>query len=194
MGIPTASASRQATDAVNAFYAEERDHHFELVSHEAIQIMLEVMPPFVTHMRSAFESMQQMMSSVRAATQAVAPYGEMVMRVKSAEDSATALDFGPELTPEETERLDREHPTDCITGHPHHYILNDDHSECPCGGHSTECTTWNVPGEAHPATICGITRTLCQHHPRHLYRQPCSHDPHTSPVGIDPFRARGHDG
>jgi len=64
-------------------------------------------------------------------------------------------------------------PDDRITGAPYHVIINGDHDACACGGHLTTCETWNIPYWRHKATICGITRTLCIHEPRHTYSEPC---------------------
>lgn len=66
------------------------------------------------------------------------------------------------------------HPDDEITGEPHHVVINGDHGGCACGGHLVECTTWDDPEWFHKPTICGITRTLCNHVPRHTYNQPCA--------------------
>lgn len=78
-------------------------------------------------------------------------------------------------TAADIERLEREHPTDRITGAPHHYVLNGDHSACGCGGsHLVECSIWNVRPWRHKGSICGLARTLCNHHPRHHYGQRCS--------------------
>lgn len=71
------------------------------------------------------------------------------------------------------EELERDYPTDRITGAPHHYVVNGDHSECGCGGHSLKCEVWNVPTALHKPTICDITQTNCRHSPRHTYGQLC---------------------
>ena len=69
--------------------------------------------------------------------------------------------------------VESEQPGDVITGYPHHHIVNGDHSGCLCGEHLVECTTWDVAGWRHPATICGLRRTFCLHAPAHTYNQPC---------------------
>jgi hypothetical protein len=78
--------------------------------------------------------------------------------------------FGPDY--EDAEPC-REYPTDRITGAPHHYIVNGDHDACGCGGHLVECCTHDDPQWRHAPSICGVTRTLCNHSPRHFYREPC---------------------
>lgn len=100
--------------------------------------------------------------------------------------------FGPvpkEPTPEEIDKLNREHPSDVITGYPYHYIVNGDHEGyteedgtvfgCPCGGHTPECQVWGIPTWKHAPTICNIKRTRCDHPERHTYGQPCDayHEP-----------------
>ncbi|QJD54006.1 hypothetical protein SEA_GALACTICA_59 [Streptomyces phage Galactica] len=87
------------------------------------------------------------------------------------------LTFGPDapnLSEEEIERAERSYPTDRITGAPHHYIVNGDHSGCGCGGHDPSCTIHDVPHWRHAPTLCNVRRQLCIHHPRHTYSQPCS--------------------
>lgn len=98
-----------------------------------------------------------------------------------------SAEFGPEVTDADVERLEREHPTDRITGAPHHYIINGDHSACGCGGHLVECDTWDIALNAHAASICGISRTLCRHSPRHSYREICTDDAPDG-LGIDTLR------
>jgi hypothetical protein len=80
--------------------------------------------------------------------------------------------FGPD---DDLHASAREYPTDRITGAPYHYIVNGDHGACGCGGHLVECQTHDDPMWRHAPSICGITRTLCQHTPRHTYRERCSH-------------------
>jgi len=77
------------------------------------------------------------------------------------------------------------YPTDRITGAPHHCIINGDHDGCGCGGHLIECETHADPHWRHAPSICGITRTLCNHTPRHLYREPCED------YAADPLQAVG---
>lgn len=79
--------------------------------------------------------------------------------------------------------LERDYPTDRITGAPHHFVVNGDHSACGCGGHLLECETWNIPENRHAPSICGIARTLCRNQPRHTYRELCPDDSHTAPGG-----------
>lgn len=86
------------------------------------------------------------------------------------EDGEPAL---VDLSDHDIERLERDYPTDRITGAPHHYIMNGDHSECGCNGHSTRCEIWHVPVYNHKPTICDISRTLCIHTPKHTYGQAC---------------------
>lgn len=146
-GTPPKAATRLAETSVDAFYAEDLDHpHASLVAQEALAIITESMPPVVTAIREAFESMRQAVANM---SQAVAQF-----------------DF-------DCERLDREYPTDQITGAPHHYVINGDHDACNCGGHLVECTTYDDPHWRHAPSICGITRTLCNHAPKHTYREPC---------------------
>src|SRR5690606_13329420 len=88
------SSRASAIFAVESFYAEDHEHpHYTLVAQQAVQIVIDAMPPFVTGMRAAFESMQRMMSSVQQAVRAVAPYSQMVKHVKASEDTATAPRF-----------------------------------------------------------------------------------------------------
>jgi hypothetical protein len=78
------------------------------------------------------------------------------------------------LSDHQIELIERRYPTDRITGAPHHFVVNGDHSECGCGGdHLIECSIWNIPAWRHKGSICGIARTLCNHSPRHHYGQPC---------------------
>ncbi|QNJ57664.1 hypothetical protein SEA_KEANU_59 [Streptomyces phage Keanu] len=78
------------------------------------------------------------------------------------------------LSDQEIEALEENYPTDRITGAPHHYIVNGDHSECGCGGHSTRCEVWSIPLYNHKPTICDIARTLCACGiPKHTYGQAC---------------------
>lgn len=86
------------------------------------------------------------------------------------------LTFGPnppELTDEEIAAAEANYPTDRITGAPHHFIINGDHSACGCGGHDPSCAIWNIPAWNHKATMCRIRRQLCQCTPRHTYSEPC---------------------
>jgi hypothetical protein len=79
------------------------------------------------------------------------------------------------LSDRQIELLERQYPTDRITGAPHHYVVNGDHSECGCGGdHLVSCSIWDVPHWRHKGSICGIARTLCIHSPRHTYGEPCA--------------------
>lgn len=70
-------------------------------------------------------------------------------------------------------RLERDYPTDRITGAPHHYIINGDHTACGCNGHDPSCEVWDVPFWHHKPTLCRISRTLCIHTPKHTYGQAC---------------------
>lgn len=90
--------------------------------------------------------------------------------------------FGIPMSDEDIERAEATYPTDRLTGAPYHFVVNGDHTACGCGGHLLECETWSSSTCAHAASICGINRTLCGHHPRHKYREPCSDDP---PVRAD---------
>lgn len=199
MGIPPGAASRMTEEAVEAFYAEDREHtHYALVGQQAFQIMMGVIPTFAKHMREAFERAQQAAGSIAQAAMAVAPFNEMVARLQPEYDASglpvnegplnrhrlrapVPLDFGPE----DEERTDREYPTDRITGAPHHYILNGDHDACGCGGHSIECETHDDPHWRHAASICGLPRTNCNHTPKHKYREPCED------YAADPLQAAG---
>lgn len=98
--------------------------------------------------------------------------------------------FGVEMDDAAIERAEATYPDDRLTGAPHHFLVNGDHSACGCGGHLVECTTYADPTCSHAASICGINRTLCEHQPRHKYREPCSNDPHTGPTGYDMRRFR----
>lgn len=74
--------------SVEAFYAQNEDSsHYALVCEEAIAIIIDVMPPFVTHMRAAFEAVASAMSQVTQAAQAVGPYADIAMRLKKAEET-----------------------------------------------------------------------------------------------------------
>lgn len=82
-----------------------------------------------------------------------------------------------DLNDHQIEVLERRYPTDRITGAPHHFVVNGDHSECGCGGHLLECETWNDPTWKHKWSICGVRRTNCRHGGGgHQYHQPCAHD------------------
>lgn len=95
--------------------------------------------------------------------------------------AALAANFGSD-----DDALSSCHPDDRITGAPHHYVLNGDHSECGCGGdHLIECAIWNEPHWRHVGSICGVARTLCNHRPRHRYGQPCDD------YAADPLQAVG---
>lgn len=95
----------------------------------------------------------------------------------SASDAPPVPQFGsyvPQAMMPEYGALSDCPPDDRITGAPHHYVLNGDHSECGCGGdHLIECAIWDDPHWRHAGSICGIARTLCNHHPRHHYGQLC---------------------
>lgn len=82
--------------------------------------------------------------------------------------------FGVDMDDAAIERAEAHYPTDRITGAPHHFIVNGDHSGCGCGGHDPSCTIWDVPAWNHKATMCRIRRQLCIHHPRHTYGEPCA--------------------
>lgn len=71
------------------------------------------------------------------------------------------------------ERAEKHYPTDRLTGAPHHFVVNGDHSGCGCGGHLVDCAIWDTGYWRHKPSICGISRTLCNHSPRHHYGQPC---------------------
>ncbi len=270
-GVNEQMAYAQACTAVNAFYNEEYDcEHWQLVAQEAIHLIIEVMPPAVTHMRAAFEQVNRAMASVAQAAAAAGPFVDIAMRLKQSEDASAyppkfdasglpAVDHPCEdalanlavdpnrrgepcieegcedsavpgtafcrmCTPEPTDSIltlrrteeppettqdvanevsladtgqplihfqpyvrfdDQPAPTvmshvtgiDRITGAPHHYTVNGDHSECGCGGHAETCETWNIPAWEHRSTLCRIPRTNCRHYaPRHTYGQPCAHD------------------
>lgn len=96
---------------------------------------------------------------------------EFVLQGLETEDGEPAL---VDLSDHDIERLERDYPTDRITGAPHHYIVNGDHSECGCGGHSVRCEVWQTPLYTHKPTICDIARTLCTcTTPKHTYGQAC---------------------
>jgi len=88
--------------------------------------------------------------------------------------------FGPELTEDDLAKLDVEHPHDVLTGAPAHLVINGDHEACGCGGHQVSCQIWNVPFWKHAASVCHITRTLCNDTPKHTYGEPCA-DYHEAP-------------
>lgn len=71
------------------------------------------------------------------------------------------------------QRAEERYPEDRITGAPHHYILNGDHSACGCGGHDPSCQTHDIPAWRHKPTLCRVRRQLCLCTPRHTYSEPC---------------------
>lgn len=119
---------------------------------------------------------------------------EFVLRGLETEDGEPAL---VDLSDADIERLERDYPTDRITGAPHHYIVNGDHSECGCNGHATTCEVWSIPLYNHKPTLCRIARTLCTCcTPKHTYGQACG-DYHENlaeyirPEGVDRGSATG---
>lgn len=97
---------------------------------------------------------------------------EFVLRGLELEDGQPALVV---LSDAEIAELEEGYPTDRITGAPHHYIVNGDHSACGCGGHQATCDTHDDPVWKHAPSICGIPRTLCTHWPVHHYSQRCEY-------------------
>lgn len=168
MGSPPVSAARMGRDAVEAYYNEDVEHeHHMLVSYEAIQIMLEVVPTFATGIRAAFETAKLQMERIDAIQRQFGVYARMMYKAK-VEQSAQFDASGLPLT-------EGPYPEDRITGYPYHYVVNGDHDGCACGGHSTSCETWDTNWR-HKPTLCGITRTNCGHSPRHTYGQRCPGD------------------
>lgn len=168
-GLVRNSARSTALLAVESFYLENRENpYYELVSEQAIQIMIEVMPSSVTYMRSAFESLARQMRVEGPRFDASG--------IPVNERTADPFEDVDRIEPTASERL-LVYPEDRITGAPHHYIVNGVHDgACGCGGHLTTCETWGDPTNRHAASICGITRTLCRHRPKHRYRELCEHD------------------
>lgn len=228
MGSPPVSAARMGRDAVEAYYNEDVEHeHHMLVSYEAIQIMLEVVPTFATGIRAAFETAKLQMERIDAIQRQFGLYARMMYNAKAEQPeqfdasglpkvdgphphgaavavppstcdcNTRSVDLDGELQHYDTcaslaersgtftpyPRQEGDGPTpnlmfvpdDRITGYPHHYILNGDHSACTCGGHATSCETWNTNWR-HAHTLCAITRTNCGHSPRHTYGQVCPGD------------------
>ena len=111
MGMPPGGAERSAKDAVHAYYAEEHEHQYHpLVASEATQIMLNVMPDFVSGFRAAFEGVRNSLEAVAQMGQALKPYAEIIVPMQldrkpigpQLDASGLPKDFGP-------------HPTDDLT-------------------------------------------------------------------------------
>lgn len=189
MGMPDSSAERMSKTAVRHFYNGQPDHHRDIVSAEAFVMLQSTLIPALAQFRSmaanALEAVRQMWSAIEP----------MVELADKAQEPATpraqpfslseidvAIDTGNGFEPlkgvRSVELMDDPirgfHPEDRITGAPHHYIINGDHSECGCGGHSPECEIYNIPAWTHKPSICVIPRTLCTHRPKHTYGQPCT--------------------
>lgn len=180
MGMPELSAQRMAATAVDNFYAQKVDHHRDLVSTEAFEMIQSTLVPAVAQFRALAANV---LETVRQSWAAIEPFVEMLDKARPAtprvqpfslSEVNVAIDTGDGW--ETLRGVKSVELGDEITGAPHHYIINGDHSECPCGGdHSTDCTTWKhtYGGYKHKGSICKITRTLCTHHPKHTYGQPC---------------------
>lgn len=106
---------------------------------------------------------------------------EFVLRGLECEDGEPAM---VDLSDQEIEELEQDYPTDRITGAPHHYIINGDHTACGCNGHDPSCEVWEDSNWVHKPTLCRIVRTNCNHYnPRHTYGQMCAHDVRPPVVG-----------
>lgn len=248
-GFHRPTAYPMAVLAVEAFYAENQESEFyHIVAQEALNLITEAIPPFVTHMRAAFESMQAAMNHVTESARVAGPWADLAMRLdqerkrhptkfdasglpaeegtmadvpsapadRQAEpcieegcgaDAVPGTAFCADCMPtpstsdqlmavvrdhimgdttehpvpasvlhfedDDIARLERDYPTDRITGAPHHYILNGDHTACGCNGHDPSCEVWDVPFWHHKPTLCRISRTLCINTPKHTYGQAC---------------------
>jgi hypothetical protein len=80
--------------SVEAFYAENQDDpNYALAAEEAVRILMDVMPPFVVHMRAAFEQVAQAFENVTRAAASAGPYVDLAQRLQRAEQNKMTPEF-----------------------------------------------------------------------------------------------------
>lgn len=159
IGTPKEISRAFAENQVKLYLGGEHTAWHDMVASEALDIFVESIPAVASNLKAVWERVAPVLNAMRPF---MPPASEALWGLSDEEEAA----------------LDKEHPSDFISGAPDHCWINGDRSSCGCpeclGGHRKGCEVWSDPDWTHSVSLCLIPRTNCLHPERHAYGQKCS--------------------